>query len=232
MIKVIGAGLPRTGTLSTKAALERLGFGPCYHMSEVFLNGHVDRWLPAAEGKALDWDQVLAGYRSTVDWPASFFWREQAAAYPDAKVLLTVRDPARWYASFRMLTDQRQELQGLDLTNMPEQVAAIFDAMRGMAPLLDMMGRSLIADDWRFGVDDLDESTAIEAFERHVATVKETIPADRLLVFDVREGWEPLCEFLGVEPPADEPFPRLNDSKSMQENLERLMAGGEVSFGP
>ncbi|WP_020576667.1 sulfotransferase family protein [Actinopolymorpha alba] len=230
MVKVIGAGLPRTGTTSTKAALEKLGFDPCYHMYEVFTHpDHVDRWLPAVEGKTLDWDRVLAGYRATLDWPASYFWREQAEAYPEAKVLLTVRDPERWFVSFRMLTSRNGDLEELDLTKLPEQAAAVVGAMRGMLPVLDMMGRSLFGSDWRIGVDEVDEQTAIEAFNRHVSTVKESLPAERLLVFDVREGWGPLCEFLGVEPPADEPFPRLNDTQAMQENFERLMSGGELA---
>src|SRR5881409_1359905 len=101
-LTVIGAGMPRTGTTSTKAALERLGFGPCYHMFEIIKNpDHVDRWLPAATGQPLDWERVLRGYRATQDWPASHFWREQAAAYPEAKVVLTVRDPHSWFISFR-----------------------------------------------------------------------------------------------------------------------------------
>jgi len=101
MLKVIGAGLPRTGTTSMKAALERLGFGPCYHMFEIFTNpDHADRWLPIASGAKVDWARVFDGYQSTQDWPASHFWRELAVAYPEAKVVLTIRDPHAWYPSF------------------------------------------------------------------------------------------------------------------------------------
>ncbi|HEX2312159.1 MAG TPA: sulfotransferase, partial [Thermomonospora sp.] len=102
MLHVIGAGFPRTGTSSMKAALERLGFGPCHHMFEVITRpDQVARWLDVLRDGPVDWDAVLAGYRSAVDWPAGFFWRELAAAHQDAKVILTVRDPRRWYVSMR-----------------------------------------------------------------------------------------------------------------------------------
>jgi hypothetical protein len=227
MLKVIGAGLPRTGTTSLKAALERLGFGPCYHMFELLSHPeHVDKWLPAAEGTPLDWEHVLDGYRSTQDWPASHFWREQAAAYPDAKVILTVRDPHRWYASFRTLLSQEFPQE-----DVPEALRPVIDASVRLGPVLDAIGRDV------FGLDAdrpltrgvPEEERAVEAFRRHTAMVTESLPADRLLVFDVREGWGPLCAFLGVEPPADEAFPHLNDSAMLQRTFERAMTEGRIA---
>lgn len=104
MLEVIGAGFPRTGTTSLKAALERLGFGPCFHMFEVMAHPEqVDRWLSVVSGAPVDWDRVFDGYRSSMDWPAGYFWREEAEAYPEAKVILTVRDPHQWYVSFQNL---------------------------------------------------------------------------------------------------------------------------------
>lgn len=226
MLQVIGAGLPRTGTTSTKAALERLGFGPCYHMFEIIKNpDHVDRWLPAAAGQPLDWEHVLRGYRATQDWPASHFWREQSAAYPEAKVILTVRDPHSWFISFRTLVARRAvaDHEG----EMPEQIAGVLEGMRRMRPVLNTLGRSMFGPDWQFGTTMTDEDAAVAAYHRHTAAVTEALPTERLLVFDVREGWEPLCTFLGVEPP-DEPFPHLNDTQSMQQNIEQAMATGRL----
>ena len=231
MLKVIGAGLPRTGTTSMKAAMERLGFDPCYHMYEVMTHSdHVDRWLPAVDGEKLDWESVLGGYVATMDWPASFFWREQMAAYPDAKVILTVRDPSRWFTSFRTLLGrgaQAETGEGLP-ADLPPEVAAVLAGMQRMRPLLERMTATLLGDGiGRAEVATLDESVAVAAFERHVARVKAEVPAERLLVFDVRQGWAPLADFLGVEAP-DEPFPRLNDTETMQRNLQSLMAGGAM----
>jgi hypothetical protein len=226
MLQVIGAGLPRTGTTSMKAALERLGFGPCYHMFEIIRHpDHVDRWLPAATGQRLDWGRVLAGYQATQDWPASHFWREQAAAFPEAKVILTVRDPHAWFVSFRTLIGRRAALP--DRAEIPEQAAAAMDGMRRLTPVLNTIRQSMFGPEWHFGMDMTDEEAAVAAFHRHVTTVTEELDGHRLLVFDVREGWRPLCEFLGVESP-DEAFPHLNDSQSMQRNIEQTMATGRL----
>jgi hypothetical protein len=233
MMKVIGAGLPRTGTTSMKAALERLGFAPCYHMAEVMAHpDHVDRWLEVAAGKVRtreDWDRVFAGgYQAAQDWPASHYWRELADVYPEAKIVLTVRDPHRWYPSMRMLMsgENRPDPSG----DLPEPVREVFASMERMRPVLDQLGRAHFGPGWNFGEDMTDEDMAVAAFQRHVATVKESVPAERLLVFDVREGWEPLCAFLGVEVPAGEPFPHLNDAESMRQAFERMRSGDMSAF--
>jgi len=127
--------------MSLKVALETLGFSPCYHMVEVFEHPeHADFWLAAWRGEPADWDGVLGGYEAAVDWPACTFYEELMQRNPEAKVILTVRDPQ-----------------------------------------------------------------------------------DRLLVYEVKEGWEPLCEFLGVEVP-DEPFPRLNDTAEMRRRIRTVQA--------
>lgn len=228
MLDVIGAGFPRTGTSSMKAALERLGFGPCYHMFEILTDpAQVDRWLPVTSGEPVDWDRVFDGYRSAQDWPASHFWREQAAAYPDAKVILTVRDPHRWYVSMQgLIANGPGRMLPPDL---PGNAATVFESMARLRPVMDLIGRATFGDDWGFGNDLPDEDVAVEVFNRHVATVKESLPADRLLVFDVREGWEPLCRFLGVDVPDGEPFPHLNDSETMARMLNRLLTDGNIT---
>jgi hypothetical protein len=196
-IEIIGAGLGRTGTLSLKTALERLGFAPCYHMMEVFAQpSHAETWRRAAEDPATDFDVVLAGYRATVDWPACAFWRELAAAYPRAKVLLSVRPPARWYASFR---DTIYEVFQQPVTEEEGSPGAM---------LLDMARRVVI--DRSFGGRLGDRDEMLRAYERHNAEVRAGVAPERLLEFDVAQGWEPLCAFLGVAAPA-EPFPNVND---------------------
>ncbi len=202
VVKVIGAGFPRTGTLSQKAALEALGFGPCYHMGEVFKNPrHARAWyraeLARRRGEPFDWEELLGGYEATTDWPGSHFWEELVEAYPNAKVVLSVRDPDRWYESVhRTIYRFRRNIPGLLL---------VIPVLRWIPRMLD-----LIWDD-TFGQDFEDRAHAIMVFERHAWEVKEKVPPQRLLVFEVREGWGPLCEFLGVEEP-DEPFPHVNSS--------------------
>jgi hypothetical protein len=228
MVKVIGAGLPRTGTTSMKAALERLGFGPCYHMFEILTHpDHVDRWLPVDSGAPVDWDRVLEGYQSSQDWPAGYFWRELAEAYPEAKVVLTVRDPRRWYASFRTLISQGPG--GAMAEEMPEAVRPVFAAMGRLRPMLDRIGQDTFGAGWQGGQGVADEDEIIAAYHRHIAAVQEGLPAERLLVFDVRQGWEPLCDFLAVEPPAGESFPHLNDSAALQRMFDGLKTTGRLS---
>ncbi|GAA2859628.1 sulfotransferase family protein [Nonomuraea rubra] len=229
MLTVIGAGFPRTGTSSMKAALERLGFGPCHHMFDVGSDrDRALRWAPLADRDVVpDWDAVFEGFRSAVDWPASFFWRELAAAYPEAKVVLTVRDPSAWFASMRTLIANGPAR--LQAERLAPEMAGLVQNMQTTRPLLERMIREGLGSDRPFG-EVPDEKDSIAAFERHAATVKESLPPERLLVFDVREGWEPLCRFLGVHVPAGEPFPHLNDSKVMQQSIDRLMQGENIGL--
>lgn len=204
-LAVVGAGFGRTGTLSLKGALETLGLGPCYHMTEVFAHPeHVPVWRDATEGRPVDWDALFAGYGSCVDWPACAFWRELASHWPDAKVILTVRDPQRWYESVAKtiyLVLQR-ELPG----DAPEPVRAHH-----------AMVRRLI-DEGTFGGRFEDRDHAIGVYEAHNRAVREAVPPDRLLVYEVAEGWEPLCRFLDRPVPA-EPFPRVNSTDEFRERF-------------
>ncbi|MFG2072420.1 sulfotransferase family protein [Nonomuraea maritima] len=212
MIEVIGAGLPRTGTLSLKAALERLGFGPCFHMEE--LRDHpelVDRWLPDTPATREGWERVFAGYRSCADWPASFFWSPLAEAFPEAKVILTVRDPRSWYDSFRAMTRLRVATMAA-VAPSPEELAFRTRFARIQPLLRRIAGETFCVGGFPYRMPSRKQATA--AFERHAQAVADALPPDRLLVFDVREGWGPLCAFLGVAVPSAEPFPRLNELKA------------------
>ncbi len=198
--EIVGAGFGRTGTLSLKVALEQLGFGPCYHMSEAFANpDHAQVWHDAARGTMPDWHEFLGAYRSVTDWPACYFWRALIGAAPAAKVLLTVRDAQAWYRSmsktiFEVIGRFRQT---------PE-------SERG--PQLEMA--VYIVGDKTFG-GRTDAEHAIAVYEAHNDAVKRAVPNDRLLVFDVADGWEPLCAFLGVPVPAS-PFPRMNSTEEFR----------------
>ena len=222
-MKLIGAGFGRTGTTSLKAALEKLGLDPCYHMTEVFAHpAHADFWVRAWHGEPVDWEGVIGGYEATVDWPACTFYEELMERYPEAKVLLSVRDPERWYDSTRGTI--------YELTRMTEG-STISRLIFGVVGLLVFGGftgrRSSLANDliWQGTFDGKfeDRAYAMEVFERHNEEVKRRVPQDRLLVYEVREGWGPLCEFLGVPVP-DEPFPRLNDTAQMQRGMRSIKA--------
>jgi hypothetical protein len=200
-LSVIGAGFGRTGTLSLKGALEALGLGSCYHMIEVMNSpSHSALWNSAADGDDVNWQEIFGDYGATVDWPACHFWKELADFYPKAKVLLSVRDPEKWYQS---VTNTIYQLLSQPL---PDKDAKDF-VHRNMV-------RKIILEqtfDNRF----TDKDYAISVYEKHIETVKNTIPADRLLVFNVAEGWAPLCKFLNVNIP-DTPFPRVNSTEEFQ----------------
>jgi hypothetical protein len=188
-----------------KSALERLGLGPCHHMVELIDNAEqTSLWTRVAHGETADWDAVYRGYRATVDWPGARFWRQLTGHFPQAKVILTVRDPQRWYES---------------------AAESIYRAASAPAPADPVMAqmRQIVRDvvwdgefDGRF--DDVEH--AIRVFDEHNEAVRREISADRLLVFEVGQGWEPLCEFLGVPIP-DEPFPHSNDRRSFAEQRRR-----------
>lgn len=209
MLEVIGAGFGRTGTLSLKLALERLGFGPCHHMLEVLDDPEqIELWTRVARGGAPDWDRIYQGYRATADWPGVRYWRELAGHFPWAKVILTVRDPRRWYESAAETIHRG--------ATVPESADPVLAGLRQVV-------RQVVWDG-QFGGRFGDPEYAIEVFERHNEAVRREIPADRLLVMEIGQGWEPLCGFLGVPVP-DEPFPRTNDRREFADRFDRRLAG-------
>jgi hypothetical protein len=214
-MKLIGAGFPRTGTASQKVALELLGLGPCYHFYELFAHPQdVASWRKAAQGEPVDWVSFLQGWNSTVDWPGCSFYREMADAFPDAKVLLSVRDPERWYESFYNTIYQAGQRATSDA--YPSAPNAPPNPLQGVFEFAGWHLQGAVLEG-RFAEKD----HAIAIFNRHIKEVKRTIPADRLLVFDVKQGWEPLCAFLGLPVP-DQPFPHVNDTAAFWENARRM----------
>ena len=203
-LKVIGAGYPRTGTSSLKLALEQLGFGRCHHMREVIMDPpSAQLWVEAADGHP-DWERIFEGYQSCTDAPACSFWRELADVYPDAKVLLSVRDPHEWFDSTQATVFSDQMLGRQMGTQMAEFFAKV--VIR------------------EFGGQIHDRDFMLAQFERRKQEVIAAIPAPRLLVYDVREGWEPLCAWLGVPVP-EAGFPHTNTREEMAQ-VRAAIAGG------
>ncbi len=196
-LRAIGAGLPRTGTTSLKAALEQLTGESCYHMTEFFPRAETQgvMWWKAMNGDLSQLPDLLDGFTSAVDWPASLFWRELHEQHPDALVIMSHRaSPAAWWGS----VDQTV-WRAMRNPSIPELEP--FNAL--------MRTKAGLGDDWD------DETVAKRHYEALLAEVTDTVPAGQLLLWQPGDGWEPLCAALGVDVP-DEPFPRLNDTAEFQ----------------
>lgn len=208
-LNIIGAGFGRTGTLSLQLALEELGLGPCYHMLEVHkIPSRAGDWIDIMDGKPADWDAIFAGYRATVDWPACRWWRELSEFYPDAKVLLSLREAGGWYRSVENTIYKVMK-------NAPSEGGPGFERS-GVT-----MARRILMDE-TFGGRFEDRDHAISVFDRHNAEVREGIDPSRLLVYEPGQGWEPLCEFFGVEVP-DTAYPHANSTQSFHEMFGKGM---------
>lgn len=194
-LKVIGAGLGRTGTLSLKLALEHLGFGPCYHMLEIMSDPEkrLPQWIGVVRSTP-DWDAIFASFASTVDYPACTYWRELAAHYPDAKVILSTRDADGWFDSVHKTIMS------------PENVARF-----RQSPMAEFMEGAVLRD---FGEQINEREFMTDYFRNWEATVIAALPPERLLVHRSADGWGPLCRFLEVAVP-DAPYPRVNTSEDM-----------------
>ncbi len=202
-LAVIGSGFGRTGTMSLKLALEHLGFGPCHHMEEIFKHpDQVPYWQAVAAGKSVDWNEVFLGYGAQVDWPGAHVWRELAAAYPEAKVVHSVRPEMSWWHSFSATIGKF--ITQYTTMPLPPHVRAMCDAAVEMVERQTFRGASG------------DRDAALAAYRARNDDVRATISPERLLVFDVAEGWLPLCRFLGVPEP-DTPFPHRNKTAEFWE---------------
>lgn len=202
-LKIIGAGMGRTGTASLKVALETLKIGRCYHMSEVLKNPECTKdWINAAEGNA-DWDQIFREYTATVDNPGCNFWKELSDYYPKAKVILTVRDANKWF----------------DSTN--ETIHSVeFASFIKNSPFGEMVQKTI----WNLMENRMqDREYMVNFFTKRTSEIVNSISPDRLLVYDVSEGWEPLCTFLDTPVP-DMEFPRINSRNETKEMLSKLIS--------
>jgi sulfotransferase family protein len=203
-LRVVGAGMPRTGTMSLRVALEHLLGGTCYHMSALFERQNVDvpTWLSAVRGEQVDWSAIFTGCTAAIDWPASVFWRELAAAYPDALVVLSTRNAAEsWWRS-------------VDATvwRVARAPALVTEDRQWIEMITGLIARV-------FGPDWDDPASAMATYERHNDEVRRAVPPDRLLEWSAADGWGPLCRRLGLPVPA-EPFPRVNTTDEFVGRIE------------
>ncbi len=216
-IRLIGAGLPRTGTLTQKLAFEELGFGPCYHWVDLLADlGQLDVWERAMDGEAR-WAEIFGDSQSTVDWPGGYFYRELAEAYPEAKVVLSVREPASWEPSFR---------ETIWTMSFGDSVMPLLSRARAQidpvwARYLAFVDRMFWGPQGTFADGHAEPEQLMAQMEAHTEAVKRAVPPERLLVWEVGEGWGPLCEFLEVGEP-DTPLPHANDRETF---LNRVVGG-------
>lgn len=212
-MKLIGAGLPRTATTTQLVALEMLGL-PCYHMRDMMADpaGSIPQWREAFEGNG-DWEKLFAGKESVVDWPGSYHWRELMDVYPDAKVLLSVRSPESWVESMHntiaqiWFGDSLMHHLAMAQYQIDPLYAAWIDLLKDMWAKADIMVNS-----------NGDPEAMAAEMQRWNQEVIDTVPSDRLLVWNPKDGWEPLCELLDLDVPS-EPLPNVNDTENFQKNL-------------
>jgi hypothetical protein len=196
-LKVVGAGQGRTGTHSLKLALEHLTGDPCYHMAEVFQHmDHCPIWRDAARGHQTDWHALMKDYGAAVDWPAAAFWKEMSEAFPDALILLSLRDPEEWWQSANSTIFAHRD--AMPDPNWQEMIHAILDS--------------------RINFSAVEKEPCIEAFKAHNEDVLKNAPKDRLLVWQAGDGWEPICKALKLPVP-DIPFPHSNSRKEFNDRI-------------
>lgn len=200
-LSVLGVGFGRTGTESLKSALEVLGYDPCHHMKVLLSNPEEEAlWRRVVKGEDITWDEAYAGYNAAVDFPTCYYWREVAAHYPDAPLILTVRSPESWYASM---------------------TKSIFPILKKLTDP-ESIGLAMISEGTFDGrIDDSDHVIAV--YEKHNADIKAAFSSDRLLVYELGGGWEPICDFLG-KPVPDEPYPHSNTGEEFNEFFDRRLA--------
>ena len=216
-MKVIGAGLPRTATLTQKIALDMLGAGPCYHMANILTDmSLVPQWVDALNGQP-DWNKIFDGFEAVVDYPGSYFYRELMDVYPEAKVLLSVREPQAWERSMRETVWAVRHGESL-VRLLSSAQAHVNEQWRGF---LEMIDRLVWEGEGTFAAGHAQPQQLIDTMIRHNREVEEVVPSERLLVWDVKEGWERLCEFLEARVPP-QPFPHVNDRT---EFLNRVIDG-------
>ncbi len=223
-MRVIGAGLPRTATTTQAIAFERLGFGPCYHMRDLMMDmpKGLEQWEAAAGGDA-DWDAIFGEAQSTCDWPGARYYKELLEHYPDSKVLLSVRAPEGWVRSMRD-TIWAMYFGDSAMHHLCKARAALDPLWSRFMDLMTVMTWDESTGALAPPEATYDDAGLIAAMDRWNERVKQDVPADRLLVWEPREGWEPLCEFLEVDVPA-EPLPNVNDTAAFKEGI----IGGALS---
>jgi hypothetical protein len=212
-MKVFGTGFGRTGTMSLKIALEKLGMGPCYHMKEIVIRpSHIKMWYDISQDDNPKWDQLFKNFNSGVDYPVCLFYGELINKFPDAKFILTLRDFDSWYKSTANTIYKVP-------TMLPEWFKkVIFPIEKFIEMQINLIWVGIFRNNFN------ERESARLIYNEHIVNVKNTIPHDRLLIYHVHEGWEPLCEFLNVDIPDNIPFPHVNDTAEMLRNFSIIKA--------
>jgi hypothetical protein len=217
-LKVIGAGWGRTGTESLKIALEQLGFDRCYHGFALFNDGaKLQYWRELHEKGSTDFDQLFKGYQAAVDFPAAYYYRQLMKQYPDAKVILTTRDAAKWYESAAHTIFKKPEPVKFA---MLKWLGRISKKLNYTPQIYYHIQTFLFIEAFNGKIED--KAAMMAMFNQWTEEVKNTVPADKLLVYEVTQGWEPLCKFLNLPVPAT-PFPQTNKKESFQKRIEKAI---------
>lgn len=223
-LKIIGSGLGRTGTSSLKMALEQLGFGNCYHMFELLKAPWQLTYFEKAEkGEFVDWDSLFVGYQSAIDYPIARYYKQLMAKYPEAKVIHTVRDPESWYKSCAETIFWASKPDAGRILGMMVRMPFSKD-IRNRLPVLKYNGKLI---DLEFGKDIKNKEAVIAVFNKRLEEVLNAVPKERLLVYDVKQGWEPLCAFLNVPVPST-PFPKVNTKDEFIHNVKAMSKGAKM----
>ena len=210
-LEIIGAGFGRTGTLSLKFALEELGFDRCYHMMErPQVAHHIGSWRQAAAGKNVDWHLLFQGYKAAVDWPSCNYWREQLRAFPEAKIILTKRDPDSWYESV-MNTIWPASVKGRELARSNVNLDKVSQDRSSM--VFEVIWDGIF--EGRMSEKDF----VIDKYERHNQAVIDEVPSSKLLIYEPGEGWEPLCRFLECSQPSMD-YPNVNSTEEFSSRMK------------
>lgn len=224
-IKIIGAGLPRTGTNTLKQSLEMLGYSKTYHMKELLMNPNdLHYWLTLEQTGSTNWDELYDGFEATVDFPAYPWYKEHLERYPDAKVIMTVRPFEKWYASIE------STIWKAGPQTLPEKLAMMSKLLfntriRNTIKCVKFSKRHIFHEHLQDKF--ADKAFAEEVFNKHTEDVKANVPEEKLLVYDVRDGWGPLCEFLGKPKPTEE-LPHLNKKENFKTMLQNLLKGEKI----
>ncbi len=225
-IKIIGAGFPRTGTSTLKKALEMLGMDECYHMKNLITDPFkLNYWNDLKRGKDTDWGVLFEGFQAIVDIPGYLYYQKLMEQYPDAKVILSKRPFEKWYASVEATVYPAVYLSFGKKLNILRK--AIFSRrLRAAIKCIQMVEETFF--DGQFEGQFKNKEKAEAIFNAHIESVKAYVPEERLLVYEVTQGWEPLCEFLGVPVPEEE-LPHLNKKENFQTMLKELIKGHMVN---
>jgi hypothetical protein len=206
-LRVIGVGLPRSGTSSLQAALELLGFGPCHHMSELIDKPDQSvQFLRAYDGHKVDFHTLMKGYGSAVGSPVADFYKEIRQAYPQAKLVLTVRDSSeKWLESFDTT------LRIVFLSKIFYCIVYLMKIVR-----LSCLVARKSGEKWTYEIGQIGP----QFHDQYNARIINENKAGEVLVYNVKEGWPPLCKFLGVDIPQNIPFPNLNEAQHIKRQIK------------